>query len=105
MNSRIVRFLLTLALAVSIILPSSKATAGTIPIMESPQREVWIAPDGQIYYVEKISSFEFLSATGEQVKLDEMIIPLAGGWTSITHGYKLYNSLGNVLWSYAWRIE
>lgn len=61
MNSRIVRFLLILALVVAIILPSSKANTEANPDADSLQGETWIAPDGQKFSIQTFSSEESLS--------------------------------------------
>ncbi len=104
-HSKIAKSVLMLVMVLVLFIPVKTVSAEARPNSVPPERETWVAPDGQIFYVERFSSYENLSSTGDHAEQYEMIVPLSSGWASITHGYKLYNYLNQVLWSYAWRIE
>lgn len=98
MNNRIIKLFWIIALAFSLILPSGNAKAETFPNVNSDNKNIWVSPDGEMFTIETFSDQENL--TGNFTFMQT----ISSGCKALTNGVNMYNALGNLVWSYSWKI-
>lgn len=99
MSKKLLGLVLTIMLVSMLMVPSTAMAQNDVPTSEKPEREVWIAPDGQLFFMETFSHEE------TSVKQNMLIQPLLGGCKALTNGVNMYNSFGDLVWSYSWKIS
>ena len=105
MHSKIAKSVLMLVMVLALVIPVKTVSAEALFNPVTPERETWVAPDGQIFYIERFSYFTDSSSSENYLKGSDLIAPLSSGCNGLTNGVDMYNTFGDPLWTYGWRIS
>jgi hypothetical protein len=94
MKSKLFFVSIIIALLMALLGPGKQVNAHSVQLQNESGRTRWVAPDGQVFYMEHFST---TSSTN-------LLAASASGSKSITYGINMYSGAGYLVWKYGWKI-